>query len=95
MPEIEDFGLQPKHECQVDCPVLKKVYETYKREADGLWKQADECLESTPESVMSVLRNRAAAYNCVCTSLALAFSPKAMAGFLQSMMCEDEEKEPE
>lgn len=84
--DIEEFGLKPKHDCQVGCPVLKRVYNIFKREADNLWKQVDEDDVQSDPKVIVVLRSRAAAYSSVCTSLVMAFSPKAAAWMLNSMI---------
>ena len=92
VPEIEDFGLEPKRECQVGCPVLKDLYDTFKREADSLWKQVDEDNGSPPD-VLASMRARAAAYSNICSSLGVIVNPKAAAWLLQSMMAGAEDDE--
>jgi hypothetical protein len=86
----ETFGMQPKNTCQVGCPVLKNIYELFKHEEQSLWKQVDEATEEA--NWVKALRNRAAAYSNICTSLKLALDPDA-AGWLLRSMGEGEEEE--
>jgi hypothetical protein len=91
VPEIEDFGLKPKRECQVGCPVLKDLYDTFKREADSLWKQVDEDKGSSPD-VLASMRARAAAYSNICSSLGVIINPRAAAMLLESTCGTEEDQ---
>lgn len=94
MPEIDDFGLMPKRDCQVGCPVLRDLYDTFKREADSLWREVDKDNGRSSETALASMRARAAAYSSICSSLGVVLNPKAAAMLLESMMAgaEDEEE---
>lgn len=93
MSEIKNFGLKPKHDCQVGCPVLKDLYDTFKHEADSLWKEVDNDNGRSSDIALASMSARAAAYSTICSSLGLILNPKAAAMLLESMMAGVEEEE--
>ncbi len=86
MPDIEDFGLKSRHKCQVECPVLKAIYNSIQKKAEDTMRQVR---PDDTERNKAYFRGYEEALRSVVIELGLAISPKAMAGLLSSM-CESE-----